>query len=101
MPNHVTNIITYEGDRKQIAEMLEAIKNDELGIGIEDLLQGIMDIIGAAAADDLPAEIRGGVDDQVHLVQLHHFGIIQVGGNGEGTQPFLQVADDLGPDVCG
>lgn len=26
MPNHVTNIITYEGDRKQIAEMLEAIK---------------------------------------------------------------------------
>jgi len=25
MPNHVTNIITYEGDRKQIAEMLEAI----------------------------------------------------------------------------
>lgn len=24
MPNHVTNIITYDGDRKQIAEMLEA-----------------------------------------------------------------------------
>ncbi len=33
MPNHVTNIITYEGDRKQIAEMLETIKDDELGIG--------------------------------------------------------------------
>ena len=32
MPNHVTNIVTSEGDRKQIAEMLEAIKNDELGI---------------------------------------------------------------------
>ena len=36
MPNHVTNIITYEGDRKQIAEMLEAIKNDEFGIGTLD-----------------------------------------------------------------
>ena len=36
MPNHVTNIITYEGDRKQIAEMLEAIKNNELGIGTVD-----------------------------------------------------------------
>ena len=36
MPNHVTNIITYEGDRKQIAEMLEVIKNDELGIGTVD-----------------------------------------------------------------
>lgn len=36
MPNHVTNIITYEGDRKQITEMLEAIKKDELGIGTVD-----------------------------------------------------------------
>lgn len=36
MPNHVTNIITYEGDRKQIAEMLEAIKKGELGIGTVD-----------------------------------------------------------------
>lgn len=36
MPNHVTNIITYDGDRKQIAEMLEAIKNDELGFGTVD-----------------------------------------------------------------
>ena len=36
MPNHVTNIITYEGDRKQIAEMLEAIKNNEFGIGTVD-----------------------------------------------------------------
>lgn len=36
MPNHVTNIVTYEGDRKQIAEMLEAIKKDDLGIGTVD-----------------------------------------------------------------
>lgn len=33
MPNHVTNIVTYEGDRKHIAGMLEAIKNDDFGIG--------------------------------------------------------------------
>ncbi len=36
MPNHVTNIIAYSGDRKQIAEMLETIKNDEYGIGTID-----------------------------------------------------------------
>ena len=36
MPNHVNNIITYEGDKKQIAKMLEAIKNDEFGIGTVD-----------------------------------------------------------------
>ena len=36
MPNHVTNIVTYEGDRMQIAEMLEAIKDDTLGIGTVD-----------------------------------------------------------------
>jgi len=33
MPNHITNLIKLDGDRKQIAEMLERIKNDELGIG--------------------------------------------------------------------
>lgn len=33
MPNHVENIVTFEGDEKQIKEMLEQIKNDEFGIG--------------------------------------------------------------------
>lgn len=33
MPNHITNLIKLDGDRKQIAKMLETIKNDELGIG--------------------------------------------------------------------
>jgi len=36
MPNHITNIITYNGDRKHIEKMLEAIKIDELGIGTVD-----------------------------------------------------------------
>ncbi len=36
MPNHVTNIIAYSGDRKQIAEMLEKIKNDQYGLGTID-----------------------------------------------------------------
>ena len=37
MPNHITNIITYNGDRKHIEKMLEDIKIDELGIGTVDL----------------------------------------------------------------
>lgn len=36
MPNHVENIITLQGDKKKIREMLEAIKNDDLGIGTID-----------------------------------------------------------------
>lgn len=30
MPNHVENIIILKGDKKQIREMLEAIKNTAL-----------------------------------------------------------------------
>jgi hypothetical protein len=33
MPNHVTNIIRFEGDEKQIHDLLEKIQDDELGIG--------------------------------------------------------------------
>lgn len=36
MPNHVKNIITIKGDEKKIREMLEAIKNDDYGLGTVD-----------------------------------------------------------------
>ena len=36
MPNHVTNVIKLNGDRKQIRELLEQIQNDELGLGTID-----------------------------------------------------------------
>lgn len=36
MPNHVENIIILKGDKKQIREMLEAIKNDDYGLGTVD-----------------------------------------------------------------
>ena len=36
MPNHVINIINFSGDQKKIAEMLESIKSDEIGIGSID-----------------------------------------------------------------
>lgn len=36
MPNHVENIITLKGDEKKIREMLEAIKNDDFGLGTLD-----------------------------------------------------------------
>ncbi len=36
MPNHIENIITLKGNEKQIREMLEAIQNDDLGLGTID-----------------------------------------------------------------
>lgn len=36
MPNHVENIITLKGDEQKIREMLEAIKNDNYGLGTID-----------------------------------------------------------------
>lgn len=36
MPNHVTNVVRLQGDEDKIHEILEAIKNDEHGIGTID-----------------------------------------------------------------
>ena len=36
MPNHVTNRITYSGDRLRIKQMLDEIQNDKYGIGTID-----------------------------------------------------------------
>lgn len=36
MPNHVESIVTLKGDEQKIREMLEAIQNDELGLGTVD-----------------------------------------------------------------
>lgn len=36
MPNNVTNIIQLQGDENKIRELLEAVKNDEHGIGTID-----------------------------------------------------------------
>ena len=36
MPNHVTSVITLSGDESRIKTMLEAIQNDEVGVGSVD-----------------------------------------------------------------
>lgn len=41
MPNHVENIISMKGDEQQIRKMLEAIQNDECGLGTVDFCKVI------------------------------------------------------------
>ena len=36
MPNHITNILTFEGGSEQVHAMLDKIKSDELGVGSID-----------------------------------------------------------------
>lgn len=36
MPNHVENIITLKGDKQKIREILEAIQDDDYGLGTVD-----------------------------------------------------------------
>ena len=36
MQNHITNSITLSGNKEKIAEMMENIKNDEVGVGSID-----------------------------------------------------------------
>ena len=77
------------------------VENDELGVGIEHFPQGILDVLGAAAGDDLPAEIGGRVEDQMLVIELHHLGVVEPAGNGDGTQPLLHVDQHLRPDISG
>ena len=67
-------------------------KNEQFCVGIKNFLQGILNIIGAATADDLSAKIRGRIENQIVFIQFHYLGIIEPGGNGNGTQPFLHIA---------
>ena len=75
--------------------------DQKLGVGIENLLQSILNQIGAPAADDLPAKIRGGIENQVVFVQLHDLGIVQPGRDGDSPQALLNIAENLCPDIGG
>lgn len=36
MPNHVKNVLTLVGDEERVKQLMEAVKNDEYGIGTID-----------------------------------------------------------------
>jgi len=74
-------------------------EHQKLGIGIENFPQGIVDIFGAAAADGLPAEVGRGVQNQVFLVQLHHFRIVKPGRHRDRIQTLLHILQNFGPHI--
>ena len=74
-------------------------ENQQFGVGIENFLQGILNVVGAPAADDLPAEVGRGVQNQIVFVQLHHLRVIEPGRHGHSPQPLLHMAEDLCPDI--
>ena len=76
-------------------------EDQKLGIGVKDFLQRVLNQIGAPASDDFPAEIRGRVENQICFVQFHNLRVVQPGGNGNGSHPFLQTAQDFCPDIGG
>jgi len=78
--------LLLEGVQLLVAE------DHQLRVGIEHFLQRVLNVIGAAAADDLPAEVRGGVQNQIVLVQLHHLGVVKPGRNGDSPQPLFHMA---------
>ena len=71
----------------------------QLGIGVEDLLQRLLDIAGVALDDHFPAIIRGGVEDQMLLVELDHFRIIEPGGHHDAAQLFFHITIDFRPHI--
>ena len=80
---------------------LLVVEDDDLCVGIENLLEGVLDIFDAAAGDDLPAEIRGRIEDQVLVVELHHLRIVEPARYGDGAQPLFHMDQNLRPDIGG
>ena len=76
-------------------------ENQQLGIGIEKLLQSLMDVVGTALANNIPAEIRGRIENQMLTGQLHHFCIVKPGGDGHSAQLLLHVTKDFRPNIGG
>ncbi len=42
MPNHVMNVVTFNGNNKKMQEILENIKDDEIGYGSIDFIKSIL-----------------------------------------------------------
>ena len=66
-------------------------KDYQLGIGVEDLLQRVLNVAGAAAADIFPAEIRGRIEDQMLFIELHNLRVIEPGGHGNSAQTLFHM----------
>ena len=67
-------------------------KDQKLCVGVENLLQGVLNQVGAPAADDLPAKIRGRIENQVVFVQFYNLRVVKPGGDGHGAQTLFNVA---------
>ena len=51
------------------------------------------------ACRGIPAEVRGGIQNQIVLIQFHHLSIVKGSGYHNGAQLFFNIADDLGPHI--
>ena len=80
---------------------LRLIQNGHGDVHLEDLLHRFLDISLAAAEDNVLAERRRGIEDQLIVGQLENFSIVKPGGDHLRRQSGLHMAEDLGPDVSG
>ena len=75
MPNWVKNCITLEGDEKRIAEMKEAIKADEIGLGTVDFNKLIpmpkeLEIVCGSSTNK-------GLQAYKELSEIYQFGVVR------------------------
>ena len=84
-----------------VGVQLLVTENDELGIGMEDLLQCVLNIICVTFYDDLPAVVRRRIQDQLFLIQFHHLRVVEPGRDCDGAKALLNMAENLGPNIGG
>ena len=52
-----------------VYRQLRITEDQHLGIGIKNFLQGILNEIGTATANNIGAELRGRIDDQLFFIE--------------------------------
>ena len=80
---------------------LRVAKDDDLGIGIKDFLQGVFNDLDIAPTDHFHPEFRGGIENELFLIQFDNFSVIKGIGYDDRTQRSFQMPQDLSPDIGG
>ena len=74
-------------------------QHHHLEVGGKELVQGLLDGGQIAGDDDVPLEVRGGVEHKPVGVQRHGLGVVKPGVDRGGGHVPLHEGEHLGPDI--
>jgi len=100
MPNHITNILTIQGNEKQINHILTAIQNDEHGIGSIDFnkinpMPPELDIPASSEYYDAYAFYLAKKQGKYHDLDA----MLEVKNNAQTRKEFIDIMQEKDPEI--